>query len=213
MIIRRSFPKLALIAGVVSTLPLWAQEQGSLCAFEVTVKSPAGVPVVGIEVSEFETGGRVYSSGTTNRQGVARICDAPQGLIDLHIGGQLCGAVTVGYLSAYWMVTRKIDMIYKNCQGDDFLPPGGCQLTIRVRDQTGSPLAGVVINDPKERPMKRAQTTVSDEFGRIFRFLDYGDNVNVQLQREGYLSQTLTFACRTGHSFILDRAVTLEKKP
>ena len=111
------------------------------------------------------------------------------------------------------MLTRKIDMVYRNCQGDDFLPPGGCQLTIRIRDQGGSPLPGVSVNDPNERPMRREQSRASDQFGRIFRFLDYGDNVRIRLQKEGYVPQTLTSECRSGHPFVLDQVVTLEKNP
>lgn len=205
--------RLALAASMLTISPLCAQNQPAYCAFEVTVQSPTGAPVAGAEVSELQSGGRLYGSATTNERGTARICDAPQGLVDLHVGGQVCGAVTVGYLEPYWMTTRRVVITYENCQGADFVPPGGCFLTIRIRDQAGSPLQGVILNDPNERPMKREQTRVSDQFGRIFRFLDYGDDARVQLQKDGYLPQTLTSECRPGQKGVWDRTVTLEKTP
>ena len=64
-----------------------------------------------------------------------------------------------------------------------------------------------------ERQTGREQTRLSDQFGRIFRFLDYGDKATIQLQKEGYLPQTLACGCRPGEPFALDRIVTLEKKP
>jgi hypothetical protein len=212
-IAQRHIGRLALAALVLSAAPLYAQDQATYCAFEVSVRSPDGAPVAGIEVSERQSGAAVYSSATTNEHGTAMICDAPQGLVDLHVGGELCGAVTVGRLQPYWMVTRRVDITYKNCQGDDFFVPGGCLLTVRVRDQVGSPLEGVGVGESGEAQKKRQQTQISDRFGRIFRFLEYGEVASIELQKPGYVRQSITAGCQSGRSFVLYRTVTMEKRP
>jgi hypothetical protein len=208
-----TIPKLMFVLGLFVGVPAHGQDKADYCAFEVVVKSPAGAPVVGIEVSEIESG-QVYAVGVTDQQGISKICDAPEGLIDLHVGAQLCGAVTVAHLAPYWMVTRRIDMIYKNCQGDDFLPQGGCLLTIRVRDGAQAPLPGVNVNDPSaQQPSKGPQTNASDQFGRIFRFLAYGDTGKIELRKDGYQPQAVAYECRPGRSFMPTRTVILEKRP
>src|SRR6185312_5904869 len=105
------------------------------------VKSPAGTPVAGIGVA-LTHDGRVYGTAITDARGIAQICDAPKGLVDIEVGGHLCGAVSVRYLKPYWMETRRVSVTYENCSGDDFFPYGGCLFTIRVYDRKTYPSGG-----------------------------------------------------------------------
>jgi hypothetical protein len=149
-----------------------AQDQAGYCAFEVAVSSPTGAPVAGIGVALVRRNGQTFSTVVSNERGIARVCDAPEGLVDIEVGGHVCGAVAVRYLKPYWMKTRRVSVMYKNCSGEEFVPIGGCLLTIRTLDEQGAPLSGVLFDDPDKRSKLREQTWISDQFGRIFRFIN-----------------------------------------
>jgi hypothetical protein len=194
----------ALVSGL-----LLAQSQVSYCAFEVTVRSPEGDPVSGAPVAALAQDGKTIGLASTDKQGVARVCDAPAELTDIRVGGRLCGAVTLHYMTPYWLETRHVVVTYKNCNGEEFAPMGGCSLTIRLRDQEGHPLEGVLFDDPNERAKKRAQTRLSDWFGRIFRFTDYGDTLSGRFLKDGYVPQNFTEQCGSGDPKRAERTVVL----
>ncbi len=93
-----------VVLAILLALPVRsAQPPEIYCAFEVVVKSPTGVPVVGAGVAGLDQNGVKFGTALTDAQGVVRFCDAPSGLIEINVGGNLCGAVSVRYLSAYWL--------------------------------------------------------------------------------------------------------------
>jgi hypothetical protein len=200
---------LAMVAYSLASGMLLAQGQVSYCAFEVMVRSPEGGPVSGAPVASLAQDGQTTGFASTDRQGIARVCDAPVGLTDIRVGDRLCGAVTVHYITPYWLETRHVVVTYKNCNGEEFAPMGGCSLTIRVRSQDGHPLEGVRLEVPNEQPKKRPQTRLSDGFGRIFRFTDYGDTLAVRLLKDGYVPQGFTDQCRSGDPQWAERTVVL----
>jgi hypothetical protein len=173
-----------------------AQDQVAYCAFEVTVRSPRGEAIAGAAVSELGMDGKMIGSGITDGQGVVKLCDAPVGLVDIQVGGNRCGAVKVSYLKAYWLQTRRLPITYENCSGEEWAVPGGCLFTIRLRDQQNSPIAGVLFDDPNERPAP--QTKASDTFGRIFRFIKFGETMSGRLHKNGYLPQDVSQKCQRG---------------
>ena len=91
---------------------LLAQSTQEYCAFEVAVSSPKGRPIYGATVSVVDQQTHVYGTAMTNGEGVARLCDSPRGLINIQVGGQLCGSIVVRNLKAYWRRTRRIVVIY-----------------------------------------------------------------------------------------------------
>jgi hypothetical protein len=190
--------------------PQGPKEQQEYCAFEVLVKSPRNEPVPDAIVVMFDEDGKEFASAVVNEKGIARLCDAPPGLIRLSVGGNRCGAVSVSYLERYWMETRRIIMTYDNCSGQEWALLGGCMLTIRVKGKDGTPLVGVKLRNPEQRPKSRPQTYVSDRWGRIFQFLHFGDHLVATLEKDGYVPLTVSAECKPASSYDRDLTVTLE---
>ncbi len=203
---------LALSVLVLAPLTSAAQDQSNYCAFEIAVSSPAGSPIAGVGVSLQRRGGQVYSTTTTSERGIASICDAPDGLVDIEVGGHLCGAVAVRYLKQYWMKTRRVSITYENCSGEEWVPLGGCLRTIRVVDEHGALLKGVLFDQPDKRSRSREQTWVSDQFGRIFRFVNYGETLTGSLEKAGYVSKSVTDECNRAEPSEKELLITLNRR-
>ncbi len=183
------------------------------CAFQVTVRSPSGTPVRSVLVEELKQDtDELVAQASTDQHGVARICEAPSvGLVKIRVGGKLCGSAVVAYLKPYWMSTRDVHLTYENCQGEEWFPLGGCGLTIRVRDETNAPLPGVQFETADRQPKQRAQTSTSDAFGRIFRFMNYGDVLEGRIEKPGYISATVSDECRRGSSTDREQVIALRR--
>ena len=197
------------LVGEVSDLR--AADTAEYCAFEVSVKSETGAPVRHATVLEREHAGSVIARNSTDDRGIARLCDAPTGLVDLEIGGELCGATSVKYLRAFWLQTRRVTVTYKNCSGEEWTPLGGCSLIIRVRDQGGNPLSGVVLKGGSDLPKPREQTDTSDSYGRIFRFMEYGNRISERIEKESYFTQNVNAHCKPGEGNEKEQLFTLQK--
>jgi len=180
------------------------------CAFEVNVKSSRNQPVANAPVTMFDASEQKFSTVVTDRQGVARMCDAPPGLIRFTVGGLLCGEASVGQLRRYWMQTRRVTITYDNCNGEEWAPLGGCMLTLRVRASDGAPLAGARVEGDSLTLKSREQILVSDSWGRAFLFLEFGDRLNAMVLSEGYVSRPVVVECKRGESFDRDLIVELD---
>lgn len=71
-------------------------QSSEYCAFEVIVKTSRGEAARYARVVLFDDTGSAFASAVVNEEGVARICDAPPGLLRLSVGGTLCGTASVG---------------------------------------------------------------------------------------------------------------------
>jgi hypothetical protein len=182
------------IAPLVVLAPAMAQTS-EYCAFEVVVTSSAGAPVVNTRVAELQQDGQTFAWTFTDGNGFARLCDTPVGLVDILVGAHLCGAVAVRALSPYWMKTRRVQVTYESCAGEEWFLPGRCLLTIRVYDTNRRPLAGVMFTSPKEDAKGREQTQTSDRFGRMCFVVSYEESLSGRLVKGGYLSQAFTERC------------------
>jgi hypothetical protein len=184
------------------------------CAFEVQVGSPDGNPVTSVGVVLLTAGGQTFGGDNTNEQGVAMICDSPPGPVAIQVGGKQCGGVTVNSLSRYYMLTRKVVVVYDNCREEGLVPVGGCELTIRVRDQKGNPIARASFEGPNDNPEASDQTRISDAYGRIFRFALFGESIKARIKKDGYVSQELLESCRAGNlgGYDMERVVVLNKQ-
>jgi len=181
--------------------------QEEYCAFEVHVTSPSGKPVSRVTVSELLHNGSVFDTAITDDHGVTRLCNAPTDLIDIHVGGNLCGSVTVGNLRRYWMTTRRIPIIYSSCAGDDWLIPNSCQLTIRTIDEKGLPISGVqAIAEIKDRT---PSNEFSDKFGRVFLLIPFGETTTVVLSKPRFVTERVVEACKRGEGYDKDRNVVI----
>jgi hypothetical protein len=188
------------------------QDQGSYCAFEVSVKSPAGAPVVGWGVAGLSETGEIFETTTTDEHGIARICDAPPGMVSIRVGGQFCGAVTVRNLNPWWMTTREVFVTYQSCANDAYALPGGCVLTLRLHDKDGLPLPGVLFQKSGVDHTSWNETNTSDQFGRIFRFIEWGNVLRGTLVKVGYTSKDVTEECKAGQQFKRYQVVILNKR-
>ncbi len=205
-------PSWILALVLVFPLSLSGQGQPGYCAFRISVRSPTGTPVKGIGVALTKSSGQIFSTTVTDQRGVASFCDAPEGLVDIEVGGHLCGAVAVRYLKAFWMKTRAISVTYENCSGEGFVPIGGCLLTIRTLDKEGAPLSGVTFSGSDIPPALREQTRISDRFGRIFRFINYGGTMTGRLEKPGYVPMSVTDECKSGERPERERIVILYRE-
>ena len=206
-------PKTPILTALLLLTPFAssaAQSSDEYCAFQIYVNTPASKPSANTPVAGLDQNGAVFATAVTNAQGIARVCDAPKDLVDIQIGGSLCGAVTVRYLKPYWMKTRQVFVTYQNCAGEEWAVPGGCLVTIRVRDAKGNPLPGAFLEKAIDQPAAREQTNHSDQFGRIFRFVEYGSTLEATVVKEGYVAKALKEQCRRGEAFDRERILTLE---
>lgn len=202
---------IARAAAVVAVPPCSGWSQNQYCAFDVIVNSPSGKSVAGADVLE-EQNGKVFAKASTDQHGVARICDSPAGLVEIHVGGNLCGAVVVKYLQRYWLKTRRVAVTYENCSGEEWATAGGCQLTIRVRDEGGRPVSGARFGTGSSSGPGPGWSSVSDMFGRIFRFLAYGTVLTGQVTKPGYTPATFTEQCKPGGAQDRERVLVLQKE-
>jgi hypothetical protein len=202
---------MALIT-LLAPLPATGQSQAEYCAFEVAVKSPDGKPVVGTG-AVLTRDGRIVGTAITSDAGIARICDAPFGaLLDIEVG-KFCGAVAVRHLSAYWMKTRRVNVTYSNCQGEEFVALGGCEFAIRAHDERDEPLSGVVFDELQSQAAQGEQPArVSDRFGRIFRFLWYGSSFTARLEKPGYAPKVVVGDCQVGGDPVREVTLVLSKR-
>jgi len=189
-----------------------AQDEPEYCAFQIHVRSPTGAPVKGVSVALLKRSGETFGTAVTDEGGVAKICDAPGGLVDVEVGGQLCGAIAVRHLKAFWMKTRRVFITYENCSGEEFVPMGGCLLTIRTLNESGLPIRGVLFDSPDKGPALRPQTSVSDRFGRIFRFIRYGEILTGHVEKPGYATSSVTDECKSGQAPEREQVVVLTRK-
>jgi len=198
------------LAALGAIAPQEPQQEREYCAFEVTVKASRNQPVRRVTVVLFDGNGREYATALTDENGIARLCDAPPGLIRVAVGGNLCGAASVSYLQRYWMETRRVTITYDNCSGEEWTFLGGCALTLRIRGRDAAPLAGVSLEDPAGLLKAREHTSVSDRWGRIFLFLQYRDHFSVILRKDGYSPLTHSVGCKPGDPYDQEVTVTLE---
>ena len=168
------------------------------CAVEVRIRNSSAEPVDTIVILEPKDGKK---SATTSANGVARFCDV--GLRDFKVVvGEACGQVTISGLKASPPSTRTVNVVYDRCASES--PPGrtGCLVLLRIATRDGRPLA---------RAALRTSSNVSresDQYGRIFAMVRYGDSLRGTVKRDGYREQGVDVACHSDQTR-LERSVDL----
>lgn len=202
-----------MLLGLSAPLAGIGFQEHEYCAFEVIIKTSRGEAVRHARVVLYDDTGSAFASAVVNEKGVARICDAPPGLLRLSVGGTLCGTASVGQIKRYWMQTRKVTITFDNCSGEGWAPLGGCMLTLRIRGTEDTPLAEARLRNLVERLKSREQTDVSDQWGRIFQFLKFGDVLVATIEKDGYWAKSVHAECKRGEPFDRDMTVVLEANP
>jgi hypothetical protein len=202
---------LMLVLGLtVGTPTSFAQADKGYCAFEVAVRSPGGAAIPSLVVSALQNG-RSFATAQTNAEGIVRICDVPPGQIDVEVGGHTCGAVSVRFLNPDWMKTRRVAVTFERCSEGEFYFPGGCFIIYRVQDVTGQPIFGAVFDLNGSDSARFDQTRIADAYGRIFRFIKTGEEMDVRVEKSGYASREITNQCKPGDPAKQERIITLDR--
>lgn len=159
---------LLLTGFIFACLAIIAAEP-TYCAFEVKVTTKSGVPRSDVPVILVRGHTSTVLETHTDMNGLARLCDAPLEALDIAVGSDVCGLVTVRNLHSLWPDTKRIFVTFDEHPCNHFVPAEYCQVLLRVQDDEGPPLAGVRFNaSPSERS---SGSDVSDELGRIFRLV------------------------------------------
>ena len=176
------------------------------CAFEINVRSPAGSPSVDAQV-EMVSNGNPPVVAVSDKQGIARFCDAPVRPVDFAIGTRDCGVILVRGLRLTWPKTRKVFVTYDRTHcGGELIFPTSCLILLRIADDEGRPLAGAELDSgPSERH-------VSDPFGRIFRLIMAGEDLMGVVKKEGYEPAHVLEHCVRNDERDIEPSVVLYKE-
>jgi hypothetical protein len=178
--------------------------QSSFCAFEVNVRFPNGRPAARIPVATVEDGKQEISEAVTDKNGVARICDAPLEAVDIAVGQDVCGLILVQRVRQTWPQTHRIFVTYapNPCYHMGISPQ--CQVLLRIKDESGRPISGVLL----EGITSARGSKVSDDLGRYFLIVKRGEKVRGVLHKDGYRESEFAEVC----SDDIERKVTLSKE-
>jgi hypothetical protein len=83
------------------------------CAFEVKVMKPSGAPNPNIPVLMVQEGRQTFET-KSDANGIARICDAPLGYVDIAAGLDVCGLVTVKDVTPEWLTTVRVFITFED---------------------------------------------------------------------------------------------------
>ncbi|HSR07933.1 MAG TPA: hypothetical protein VLM42_12335 [Bryobacteraceae bacterium] len=129
-----------------------------------------------------------YAQTFTDANGVARICDAPIDPVDVFIGHDACGLVVIKGVKPLWIETKKLFVTYASSTCGDFTTfPKNCHTILRIKDQSGHPIAGAHIGDK--------EPTLSDSLGRIFRTIEEQQTLEGNVTKSGYLPTPISQKC------------------
>jgi len=172
-----------------------AADDGTYCAYEVTVKKPSGEPVAGVPVGLVQKGEQIAES-EADADGKARLCDAPLDAVDIFVGFDACGQVLVRHVDPLWLRTRQVSITYAPSRCSEFLSfPTDCHVLLRVVDEGGHFLPGALLDAKNsEGPV----SGVSDEFGRVFLSLKKHEYLQGTVKKKGYGSSAVSCECASG---------------
>jgi hypothetical protein len=179
-----------LVISALSLCIAFASGPASYCAFEVKVSKPSGLPLPNVPVAVIQKHESVFAQTTTDATGVARLCDAPLEVVDIHVGADICGSVLVRNLVPTWPERRLVYVTYVESPCDHFLITPRCRILLRIRDEDGRAISGALF----EGGGGDGQET-SDVFGRLFRSIKRPGKLNGVVTKEGTEPARITAEC------------------
>lgn len=178
------------------------------CSYEILVTTPVRAPAWNIPVSASTKEGTGAGRTTTDIHGLARICDAPIDTpVDIRIGDGGC-AVTVANVYPLWLETRHVEVIYEPCSSEELFFSQSCFFVLRIRDEGGAPLSGVLIK-PDAVGTENRENFLSDQYGRAFRSLKWRSSFDATLEKSGFESTHFKLTCDSTSEVRRERIVTL----
>ena len=161
------------------------------CAFEIAVKSPNGTPLARVPVIMITDHRETFSEEPTDARGVARLCDSPITPIDIVVGFDICGSVTIRNVQATWPTTVRLSVIYAEMRCDHFALSPQCRVLIRLSDEDGRPLAGAHFDGHVDgHPL-----SASDALGRIFGSVRRRTKIQGTLRMDAHQPASVSEIC------------------
>jgi hypothetical protein len=198
----------ALISGAGSSLLRAAMPY---CAFEIKVIRPSGLAADKIAAG-ISKDGHALSESLTDSRGIARICDAPVGPVDVFAGFAPCDFVTVHSVKPFWLRTKTVTVVYDGSSCSEFSPaPTACHFLLRVRDESGRPVEGAEFRE--NGAFAPGVAAISDQFGRLFRVIDNAGILQGAVTKKGYDAAAFARQCDVmSESVDVDATVTLHRR-
>jgi len=196
---------------LISNLPLLvpsAAAESNYCAFEVKVSEPSGAAAAGVPVLMFRKGEIMFSETTTDKSGVARLCDAPLAPVNIVVGFDMCGSVVVRVMRQTWPETQTVFVTYARTFCAHVPIQDRCQVLLRIQDEKGRPLAGARLEGA---PATSSESDVSDVFGRLFRSIKAGEKLEGAVVKEGWRPARVSHACIEHDEDDIELKVVLSK--
>ncbi|QOY90023.1 hypothetical protein [Paludibaculum fermentans] len=163
----------------------------SFCAFEVTVRSSLHRPMAGVGVGFIGEHRTTLYESISDKYGVVRFCDGPLMPIDIVVGNDICGSVLLRNIKARWPNSARMSVVYDDRACDHLALSADIVALLRVQDEEGRPISGAQFADAAKRP----GTSVSDEYGRVFRVCRRGELLQGTIQKRGWLAAKISHVC------------------
>jgi len=142
------------------------------CAFEVKVTTKSGAPRSRVPVVLIRGHSNTFLETQTDTNGLAKLCDTPLEAVDIAVGFDVCGLVTVRNLHPLWPETKRVFVTFEENPCNHFVFPEYCQVLLRVQDPEGRPVGGVRFSGSLAE--RGSESGVSDELGRIYLMVKRG---------------------------------------
>jgi hypothetical protein len=151
--------------------------------------------------------GVAVSESISDDNGIARLCDAPLGLLSISVGTNRCGSMSINFLQRPAAEPHKLKVIFNNCAGIEWSQVGLCRWLIRLNTPEGQPIVGAVFQgkDDKQKP----RSVRSDNWGRLSLVAGRGESLSGTVGKSGYLPETLSLSCSPGEPYDSDLRMTL----
>jgi hypothetical protein len=161
--------RLFVAIGLLAPCATAVGEDSPYCAFEVKVSTPSGTPRSKVPVLLIQNHQKTFYETVTNANGLARLCVAPLEAVDIVVGFDVCGLVSVRNLHPKWPETKLVFVTFEENPCDHFSVSQSCQVLLHIQDDHGRPMAGARF---KPDPMSTdSGSEVSDSLGRLFRLV------------------------------------------
>ena len=175
------------------------------CSLTVRVMGPEGQPLVASVTVRNHAGNR--RTDRTSESGMAEFCDLGIKPVDVIVGGDGCGEVTIRDVELVWGKTIVLPVTYSPCwlRGDG-PPMTACLILLRFSDKQGLPISDVTI-----RTRSGDYPGVSDRYGRILTLTGFGTTLEGTASGAGFQNKTFAILCSRSEA-VIEREVVLEAK-
>jgi hypothetical protein len=153
------------------------------CAFEVNVTTSSGTPRPKVPVLLTREHKSMLSEAVSDANGRARLCDAPLEAVDISVGFDVCGLVTILNLHSMWPDTKRIFVTFEDNPCNHFVAAEYCQVLLRVQDDHGRAVVGARFSG---KPFRRESgSDVTDHLGRLYHLVKRGDRFEGSVRGAG----------------------------